>query len=242
MPYDAVVFDFDGVIMDLPDESFEDHMTDVAERTLERYKMKPEHPAYRPLYDAICSRDMDRLEAAAATYGMDHERVWETKEAVSFERQRNQIDAGKRRFYDDIAALPELADYCDLGVFSNNQHDLIAYAMDQHAPQLNGTGTLDNVMTAYYGIQPTVDDHFNRKPEPAYIEQIQEDLEAENVLYVGDKAADITAAHRAGADSAFIQRPHTGDIPTDGEGVKPTYGPITDLGELTDIVATGEKP
>ncbi len=240
MPYDVVAFDFDGVLMDLPEESFDEHLMTVAEQALHRYGIDDAHPAYDRLYDAICDRSMDEIEVTATSHGFAYEEIWAAKEAVSFERQQKQIQSGERVFYDDITALPELAAHCDIAVFSNNQHDLIDHAMHQEAPQLNGTGSLATVVETYYGIQPTVDDHFNRKPAPTYIEQIREELDADRMLYVGDKSADIMAAHSAGADSVFIRRSHnngTDNLPTDADGNEPTYGPIDTLDEIISLVA-----
>jgi phosphoglycolate phosphatase-like HAD superfamily hydrolase len=243
MPYDAVVFDFDGVIMDLPGDSFAEHLDAVTGRTLDRIGIDESHEDYDAFAEAIRSRDTDRIRELAGLHDQDYEKIWRTKEAVSFERQRTQIASGDRMFYDDIVAIPELAGHCTIGVFSNNQHALIDYALQREAPPLNGAGALDTVITTYYGIQPDIADHDNRKPEPTYISTLQEELGADELLYVGDKPIDITAAHRAGADSAFIRRPYHGDLdgpPTDADGYEPAYA-LESLHDLVPIVADSQE-
>lgn len=262
MAYDLIGFDFDGVLLDLPNQPFPQHMENVATEALRRYGVDTSHEVYDDLSEAITAHDTDALVANAAKYGIDHRDLWHVKEDVSVELQKQHVEAGlrgayseeeeriAREFFEDIAVLSDLSDHCEMVAFSNNNHDFIDYAMNVQAPQLNGVGSLDQIIPRYQGIPSALENNEHRKPSPYYLEKLAKEMGANSMLYVGDSNADVEAAYHAdndpdinvSVDSAFIWRPHrlddTGGRAYELNGYNPTYH-IDGLDELVDIVKNG---
>ncbi|PSQ58760.1 MAG: hydrolase [Halobacteriales archaeon SW_9_67_25] len=219
MPYDAVVFDNDGVIVEPTDST---HITDAV---------------CAALHDVGVDPDRERVEQAIAasagphetlqTVGVDAvdvERFWRRREDLAAATQMNLIRDGSKRLYDDVAALTQLD--ARLGMVSNNQHETVSFIVDHY-----GLDFFDVV----YGREPTVAGAERKKPDPYYLERALSDLGTRDALYVGDSEVDVRAAGRAGVDSAFLRRDHSADTELSAE---PTYE-VTDLYDLAEVVREG---
>jgi len=212
--YDAVVFDNDGVLVELTDS---DVLRDAARAAFADVGV--DDPAPRFLDHAV-NGDLDGLGPIEREYGVPVSEYWPARERRAIEHQRADIRDGGKPLFDDVAALADLPHR--LGVASNNQHETVSFIVDHYG--------LSDRFDTVYGREPTVAGAARRKPDPHYVDAALADLDATNALYVGDSPKDIVAAKRAGADSAYIRRPHRDAA---DPGVEPTYR-VTSLRELGD--------
>ena len=216
-PYDAIVFDNDGVVVEPTDRT---HIVDGVQRAFREFGHDP---------------GRDHAEWSVATgvgpaglvgdLSLDPVAFWEAREDAVATAQKEATRAGGKGIYDDIEVLSRLD--APLGLVSNNQAETVRFLLEYH--DLRGFETS-------YGREHTVAGAARRKPRPYYLERALEDLgcEPEAALYVGDSEKDIVAAHRAGMESAFLRRNHVADVSL---SVGPTFE-MRDLYGLVDAIST----
>jgi phosphoglycolate phosphatase-like HAD superfamily hydrolase len=163
-------------------------------------------------YDTDFVRGCARLDVdPVAFYGR--------RERHSARRIVDRLESGVRTLYPDTTALADLTDRYALGVVSNNYHDVVEFVVDHH----------DFDAFAYVsGREPGVRGFFRRKPDPHYLLDALESLDAAEGLYVGDRDTDLIAATHAGLDAALVRRPHNG-------GLTPSVAPALDVDSLTTL-------
>ncbi|MEF8869141.1 MAG: HAD-IA family hydrolase [Haloarculaceae archaeon] len=213
--YDAVVFDMDGVLLTMTDGSVIDR---AAREAFAAFGAEPTEEAVEPFVRAEAAG----LAGACEPFDLDHERVWPAREWAACWLQSREMDAGRKRPYEDGAALADLD--ARVGLVSNNQHHTVGYALDRF--------DLGGLFETAYGRGHTVDALRRRKPDPHYLDRALSDLGTRNALYAGDSRVDVEAAARAGVDSVFVRRDHRADyrLPAalDYE--------VSDLAALVDLV------
>lgn len=116
-----------------------------------------------------------------------------------------------------------LSDDLDIGIVSNNQHEMVEHVVDQ----------FDLGVDIYYGRQPTFEGLDRCKPDPPSLERALDDLDANRAGYVGDRESDVTVAEAAGLDSAFVRRSFNAETRL---GTEPTYD-VDSLYELRREIA-----
>jgi len=215
--YDAIVFDNDGVLIEPTDR---ERLYEAVHRSFEHFDVVAEEALVRR---AVEEDDLP-FDDVRETHGLDPDKWWRRREAAAVAIQREEIRAGSKALYDDVAALGEL-DHT-LAIVSNNQHETIEFIVDHHE--------LDAQFETYYGRDPTVEGAKRKKPDPHYIDRALAELETTDALYVGDSEKDLVAAERAGIDSAFLRREHRRDLTL---SVEPTHE-FADLRGLVDAVAS----
>ena len=212
--YDAIVFDNDGVLIELTDHAI---LAGAVHDTFAEFDVTVDDETVR----AMVARDERPDQTFEDEYGIDPEQFWRRREANAAAVQRAAIRAGEKALYDDIDVLADFEQ--SLGVVSNNQHETITFILDYH--------DLGHHFETAYGRVPTLAGANRKKPDPSYIKQALEDLDTRNALYVGDSEKDVVAANRAGIDSAFLRREHRADLTP---SVEPTY-------EFTDLNAMAKQ-
>ncbi|QPV63331.1 HAD family hydrolase [Halosimplex litoreum] len=213
--YDAVVFDNDGVLVELTEmdvlrraarAAFEDHgVADPPEPLVE-------HAANGNLDDL--ARVEDDLDLALADY-------WASREDHAVAHQTDAIESGEKPLYDDVTALADLSHR--KAVVSNNQHGTVQFIVDHYG--------LGDHFEHVAGRDPTLAGARRRKPETHYLDAALDELGTRDAVYVGDSPKDVEVAHRAGVDSAFLRRSHRTDTVLDRE---PTY-------EVETLTALAER-
>lgn len=214
MSYEAVVFDHDGVLVTPTDRATLRAATEAAFLTCGVGDPDPDH-----VESMITDVTVPGLEAVCDAYGLDPEAFWRARDREASATQREAVRAGEKTLYDDVDAIADLG--VPLGVVSSNQHATVEFVLEH--------GGLSDRFSTCYGRQPVVESIRRKKPEPYYIERALGDLDADDALYVGDRAHDIEAAHNAGIDGALLRRPHVGD-----GAVEPT--PDHELDGLVNLV------
>lgn len=218
--YDAVIFDNDGVLLELTgmpphykgarDAFAAVGIDDPAEEDVEAMSLGVTVPDLK----RVCER-----------YGLDPETFWRARDRELARLQQAEMRAGRKEPYDDIEHLSAFDR--PLGVVSSNQDATVEFAFEYFG--------LDRHFETVYGRPPTVESLRRKKPEPYYIEQALSDLGTRNALYVGDSETDIQAAHAAGIDAAFVRRSHRADLELSST---PDYE-VDSLEGIVELLATG---
>lgn len=219
--YEAVVFDNDGVLLELT--GMEPHYEGAREAFA---AVGVDDPADADVEAISIGVSPETLHTVCDRYDLDPETFWFERDRAIAQRQHAEMRAGRKRPYDDIHHLDAFE--CPLGVVSSNQVATVEFAFEHF--------DLDRYFETVYARPPTVESLHRKKPAPYYIEQALSDLGTRDALYVGDSETDIEAAHAAGIDSAFVRRSHRADTTL---SVTPEYE-LTELGEVVDLVRTGQ--
>lgn len=220
MTYDALLFDVDGVLLELHADHPSVYRQAVA-TTFEEFDISPTNADLDAFISGATVEDMRRV---CTEHGIEFETFWPRREANASTLQRTMMDDGERVPYDDCAVLGELAADHDMGVVSSNQHATVEYMLERF--------DLAQLFDAVYGRDPTVEGFRRTKPDTQYLERAMTDLDVTEGLYVGDSACDVTAAHRAGLDSVFVRRSHRESYSLPEE---PTY-------EISSLLALPDLP
>lgn len=203
MQYDAVLFDFDGVVVETPSP---ERLSDALARTYET--LERSGPTAETL-QAFLRGDFESI--ADRCRGLDIEAdVFCARAAREMIRaQREEVERGLRSAYDDVAAVGSLE--VPLGIVSDNHPTVVSTLLDRFG--------LRSLFETVYGCPLTPDGLARRKPDPTNIEAAMDALDAEDALYVGDRAVDVQAADNADIDSALVARDEEA-TPADAD---PTY-------------------
>lgn len=216
MPYDAILFDNDGVITR---PVTEDILKEAAWRTFEAIGVTDPKTAH--VEGIIRGVEPEWIESVCAEYGIDPEEFWRLRDSHSSAAQRTAIENGHKGLYEDVDVVHSLAHA--LGIVSSNQQTTIDFIVDYF--------DLATTFGTYLGREPTVESLRRKKPNAHYVTAALADLDADSALFVGDSNTDIEAAANAGIDSAYVRRSHRADDYLDSE---PTYS-IDSLWELRTI-------
>lgn len=221
--YEAVLFDMDGVVLEGrgTDPAVHSHALDdvLDDRDLTVLPALRE-PLERDAYD-------DAFRAACAELGVDPGPLFRAREERSAKRAVERLAAGARRLHRDVEVLDALADRATLGLVSNNYHPTVEFVVDHFR------------LTAFAFVRGRdlgPDGFRRRKPDPHYLDEALDALDATDGIYVGDRATDVIAAERAGIDSAFLRRDHNAARDLDVE-------PTVEIESLRDLLAlAGTSP
>lgn len=219
MQYDAVLFDFDGVVVETPSR---ERLSDAVGRTYDA--LGASGPSRETLL-ALVAGDFDSLTERCRSLGIDTDAFCSRAARELVRTQREAIERGLRSVYDDVAAVRSL-DH-PLGIVSDNHPSVVSTVLDRFG--------LRSLFETVHGCPLTPDGLARRKPDPRNIHAAMDSLAADDALYVGDRAVDVRAARNAGIDSALLVR---GDE-AGPDGTEATYR-LDSLAELPPIVGTGE--
>lgn len=217
-PYDALLLDHDGVLVELLDrEAIAAGLRDHAEQQLRALGVEPA-PA---VFDALnVGAQTDEIRRLATDYDTDPEKLWRCREEAIAVTLRGATRAGQKEPYGDVTALQNAG--IALGVVSNNQRRLVEFSLGEHG--------LRELFETVHGREPTLASLDRKKPAPAYLEAAMADLGVDCPLYVGDSETDIVAARRAGVDAAFLRRSHNADVTL-------STAPTAEVGGLDEVVS-----
>lgn len=212
MDYDAVVFDNDGILVELTDRAL---LRPAIRTAFERCGVAdPEEADLERLFDV----DVEDVRAVADEYDLDPSELWcERDEAVSA-AQVSLLREGRKPLYDDVEAIQSLP--APRGIVSNNQHATVQAIVEHY--------DLGSLFEVVHGRRPTLTDVDRKKPDPYYLDLALEALSADRALFVGDSPKDLLAAENAGIDAAFVRRSHRADASLP---VEPAFD-VADLREL----------
>jgi len=212
--YDAVVFDFDGVLTrPTPGAVLEE----AARESLRAVGVDPTPRAVR----GARSSDLGRVRRLCAAHDLDPDAFVATRDARTAAAQAEALRDGRKPTYDDIGALDALAaDGRAVGIVSNNQQALIDRFVAREGLDV---GVASGREASLAGLR-------RKKPRPYYLRRALSALGVapDRALYVGDKTKDVLAARALGADAAFVRRPHR-------EGYRVGAAPDHEVRTLRDL-------
>ncbi|WP_338738128.1 HAD-IA family hydrolase [Haloplanus salilacus] len=216
----ALLFDMDGVLIEGrgADDAVHERARDDALRAFD--VEVPDH--HRP---ALASYEYtEAFVEACRAVDLDPVEFYAARERHSARRIVDRLRAGERGLYPDVDALDPIADRHHLGLVSNNYHPAVEFVVDHHG--------LDAFSFAR-GREPGVEGFRRRKPDPHYLFEGLDALDAEAGYYVGDRETDLLAAERAGLEGVFVRRDHNVETRL---GVEPAHeiDSLSDLGDLLD--------
>ncbi|CCQ34273.1 phosphoglycolate phosphatase protein [Halorhabdus tiamatea SARL4B] len=220
--YEAIVFDNDGVLMELTEMDLHRRAARDAFEAVGVADPADEHVEAMSIGVTV-----PKLHAVCDHYGLDPPEFWRTRDDLMARRQQAAIRRGEKGVYDDVTALDALDR--PAGIVSSNQQATVDFGLDAF--------DLARHFETVYGREPTVESLRRKKPAPYYIQQALSDLGTADALYVGDSETDVEAAHAAGIDAAFVRRPHRA-----GENLSVT--PEYEIDGLADVpqILDGEPP
>ena len=190
MHYDAVLFDFDGVVVENPSSK---RLYDALGRTYETFgRTGPAAETFQELMRG----DFESIATRCRSLGIKTDSFCAQAAREMVRTQREEVERGLRSAYDDVTAMRSLE--APLGIVSDNHPTVVSTLLDRFG--------LRSLFETVYGCPLTPDGLARRKPDPTNIEAAIDDLEAEAALYVGDRAVDIQAADNAGIDSVLVSR------------------------------------
>jgi phosphoglycolate phosphatase-like HAD superfamily hydrolase len=190
VPYDAICFDMDGVLL-TGSHTDRSVYRQAAAATLADFGAEYDGQPPMDLVDPDTVADVramcDELEIPPAA-------VWAYRERAATTVENERIVAGDRTPFQDTPALDSLD--CPVGVVSNNRHGTVRFVVEHF-------GLPASVVRGRF---PTLDEFGRLKPDPHLLSWVLDRLDAADVLFVGDRLSDVAAAHRAGVDAALLTR------------------------------------
>jgi len=201
MPYDAIAFDLDGVLLTGYHTPPEVYRLATVEALADFDVAVADPPAdlVDPDDAATARRECDRL-------GIPPEPYWGYREHAATARENDRIRQGERDPFADVDVLGTLGTEADLAIVSNNRHGTVRFVREYFE--------WGAAVEAAYGRAPTLAGYDRMKPDPHYLQTALDALGADpaGALFVGDRLSDVETADRLGADSALLVR--DGDRPT----------------------------
>ncbi|PSQ56899.1 hypothetical protein BRD18_08210 [Halobacteriales archaeon SW_7_71_33] len=191
--YDAVVFDMDGVLVERSPSWVFDEATVGAFETFDVEPREEDHDVLRSL-GRLSETEVGRFERR---YDVSADSLWAARESLAAINQLRAIETGEKCPYDGALATLDALDM-PMGVVSNNSQQAVEMILRLF--------DFDVHLCSWYGLQPSIADAAHSKPDPRYLRRVLADLETDTAIYVGDRATDVSAAHRAGIDSVFVHR------------------------------------
>lgn len=214
--YDGVIFDQDGVILDLDIKDFE-RMDAIRVKEARKRGINFDLDDAQKLVEARSSSEVEKLIRAKDMTWQDLQSIEKLKEKEKIQK----IKDGDIKIFQDV-------------------DNVLANLSVPVAIATNASQASTEFMVDYFGLKEDVDrvkglntedmrNFFDRKkPNSIMIEEIMESLNLMNPIMVGDSNSDIKAANNANIDSIYIKS-HW-DIEE-----RPTYS-VKKIREIKDIV------
>lgn len=222
----AILFDMDGVLLEGRDTDPAVYEA-AADAAVEDLGLEPSDDQRRILRRY---RYTDAIDEICGALGIGPDEFWSRRESHASRIAHDRFRAGERGCYDDVDAIPSLADRTTLGLVSNNRQETVAFVVDHFG--------FDGAFDAVRGRDPTIAGYRRRKPDPGYLVDALETLGTTDAVYVGDRPTDVEAAREAEIESAYLRRPHNRDDPLPS-GTTYELDSLSELSTVLDSKATG---
>jgi len=217
MSYEPVLFDCDGVLVETPGKG---NMIEAMRRVQRQFELSdPPEQMVVDFFRGNLSSITDRCRSA----GIDRKAFCAEAAREAVQAQLTEIQSGLRTAYDDIDAVQKLNQ--PLGVISDNHPRVLSFLLQWF--------DLTSHFEVVRGCRFTPAGLEYQKPNPQNIRSAMETLGVENVLYVGDRQVDVTAAGNAGIDSVLLRRNGSKES---GLDVEPTHV-MSSVWDVLDVVS-----
>lgn len=216
MTYDAVVFDFDGTLVEGPQKQ---RLREAVCQTCRRVGIEA---GVDEVASALRAGNIRTIVERCRAAGICIDSLRRRVTAAVVRTQVMAAKAGARSVYDGVQTVTSID--MPTGIVSDN-HPAVLDAL------LKWFGIAEQ-FDVVRGCRFTRDGLDRRKPSSVNLTGAMTELDAASALYVGDRPVDVAAAKNAGIDSALLVR--------DGsqrENTAPTHV-LSSLTELPEILAT----
>lgn len=214
MTYDAVIFDFDGTLVEGPQENR------LREAVCRACRGAGIETGVDDVARALRTGDIQAIAERCRTAGVSVECL-RTRMAVAVVRaQIRAIKTGIRSVYDGVTTVESMN--TPTGIVSDNHPAVVAFLLDWF--------DIADQFDVVRGCRFTRDGLDRRKPSAGNLTAATTALGTASALYVGDSQVDIEAAENAGLDSAVIDRDGT-----QPDSATPTYT-LSSLSELSVVL------
>lgn len=214
---DAVIFDMEGVFLNggsTPDQFYR-QVADklLGEDIVEGLVQNNEYMT------VLWPEDIEKYRETCRRLSVNPEKFWHEKEEKVEELEIQAIDENERQLIDgSVETFRGLSDNYRLGVVSNNTVGVVRHVIESN--------DLDEYFTSYRGLENSLEGFQSKKPDPFYINEVLNDLDADSGIYVGDRVTDMEAADKAGLKGVYVGS----ELPELAEAS------ITHIRELPDIL------
>lgn len=195
MRYEAVIFDFDGVLMNSGFDGFQwaldERQKVITEKGWNLKLDKLEQGIFQPDHS-------EDIAEVMSEENVSWQQLREMEEAVA-ERKVELASTGEIRIFEDAEEILKSLE-CPKAVVSNAYNDYLQKLLEELgiesyidfwiAPRLADIRSYREIM----------------KPEPEMIEEALENLGTRDAVMIGDQTTDILSARNAGIDSIYIDR------------------------------------
>ncbi|MFB6116583.1 MAG: HAD family hydrolase [Candidatus Nanosalina sp.] len=206
MKYDAVIFDLDGTLLESTADRLEWLYTAV-EKAIEKFDMESEATelSHRELGTLAGLEGDEKFREKCMELGLDADRFWFHVSHMRAKEKLHLLDENLLGLVNGTEEVLEdlRSENISLAVVSN--------APDPTVDEVVRFFELDQLLDFFRGITD-LKDFRERKPHPFHLEMAIAELEADNILYVGDSHVDVIAAEKAGADSVIIGEDREADF------------------------------
>ncbi|MFB6150525.1 MAG: HAD family hydrolase [Haloarculaceae archaeon] len=214
--YDAVVFDNDGVLVELTGV---ETLREAATRAFADVGVDDPPASF---VDRVAEADLSVLDEVERRYDVAPDTYWASRDEWAARLQCELLRDGGKPLYGDVEAVRDMPG--EKGIVSNNQQATVECVVERYG--------LSDAFDRVVGREMSLAGARRRKPDPHYLDEVLADLGAGTALYVGDSPTDVVTAERAGADAAFLRRPDRDPVTLDRD---PAYR-VADLWELADLL------
>ncbi len=221
MTYDALILDYDGVVVNILDKKA--RVKACLRFAREEFRGNEFLLHRRSMQTLAHSVSPEEVQSLSERFDTPPETLWRCRDDLHASVVTEAAQNGEKKPYPDVQALYELD--VPVGIASNNQRRVVERITDEYG--------LTSRFETIHAREPVLESLKIKKPAPTFLRRAQTDLDASRPLYVGDKQKDIIAARRADMDVAFMRRTHNANTVLDYE---PTY----EVENLEDVVALFE--
>ncbi len=195
MNYEAVIFDFDGFLMDSGFDGFQ-WALEERRKTVERNNWdieldKLQQGIFHPHHS-------ENIKHRMKEEGVNWNQLKKMEEAVA-DRKVEMAANGDIQVFQDAKKILEDIDL-PMAVVSNAYKNYLELLLTE-------LGIKENIV---YWNAPSLENikgyRERMKPEPEMVEEALEELDTGNAIMIGDQIEDILAARKAGIDSVYIDR------------------------------------